>query len=150
MADDTMLRGHDLFATLTVDETDRVSSFSSVEAFSAHEVIFKAGQAPSHFYILMEGLVYLQLPGKLPEFSIPISKVEKGELFGISPLLKSSHYTSTARCYRDTKVQAIAAEPFREVLEHNAAAGMDIMTRIGRIYFARYLDIIGRLQNVVG
>ena len=149
MADDTMLKGHDLFASLNVDEMERVSSLSSVETFSEGEVIFRTDQAAHHFYILMEGLVYLQLSGELPEFSIPISKVEKGELFGISPLLKSSHYTSTARCFRDTKVMAIAAEPFREVLGGNSVAGMDIITRIGRIYFSRYLDVIARLQSVV-
>ena len=150
MADDTVLRGHDLFASLNVDEIDRVSSFSTVREFGEREVIFKSSQAASHFYILMDGLVYLQLPGALPEFSIPISKVEKGELFGISPLLKSPQYTSTARCFKDTKVLAVEAEPFRELLRHNCVAGMDIITRIGHIYFTRYLDVIGRLQAVVG
>jgi CRP-like cAMP-binding protein len=150
MADDTMLKGHDLFALLTVDEMDRVSAFSSVESFGAGEVIFKINQPASHFYVLMDGLVYLELPGELPEFSVPISKVENGELFGVSPLLRSTHYTSTARCMRDSRTLVVAAEPFREVLDANRVAGMDVITRIGRIYFKRYLDVIGRLRSVAG
>ena len=112
--------------------------------------IFESNQAASHFYILMDGLVYLQLPGNQPEFSIPISRVEKGELFGISSLLKSPRYTSTAQCYKNTKVLAVEAKPFGELLRQNCRVGVDIIARVADIYFTRYLNIIKRLQNVVG
>ena len=150
MADDTVLKGHDLFASLNVDEVNKVSSLSLVKEFREGEVVFESDRAASHFYILMDGLVYLQLPAESIEFSIPVSKVEKGELFGVSPLLKSSHYTLTAKCYADTRALAIEAKPFREILQHNCTAGMDIVTRVGSIYFARYVDVVRRLQNVVG
>ena len=150
MSNDTILKGHDLFASLNVDEMDRLSAFSSVREYRENEIVFENNQAASHFYILMDGLVYLQLPADLPEFSIPISKVEKGELFGISPLLKSPRYTLTAKCFQDTKALAVEAEPFREILQQNCRAGMDIITRVADIYFKRYLDLIERLQSVVG
>ena len=150
MTDDMVLKGHDLFASLNVDEIDRISAFSSVKDYRRRDVIFKSNQTASHFHILMEGSVYLMLPGERPEFNILISKVEKGELFGISPLLRSPCYTSTAQCFEDTKVLAVEAEPFRELLQHNCVAGMDIVTRVGHIYFTRYLDLIGRLQKAVG
>ena len=150
MSDDMVLKGHDVFASLTVDEIHDLSAFSSVKEFRELDVIFENNQEASHFYILMDGSVYLQLPGNLPEFSIPISKVEKGELFGISPLLRSPRYTSTAQCYKDTRVLAVEAKPFLELLHQNRLAGVDIITRIANIYFTRYLDLIKRFQNVVG
>ena len=149
MKNEMILKGHDVFASLNVDEISTLSTFSSVETFSAHDVIFETDQSATHFYILMEGLVYLQLPDDLPEFSVPISKVVKGELFGISPLLKSPCYTSTARCYEDTRVLAVEAKPFLEILQQNCRVGVGIITRVAHIYFTRYVDLIKRFQNVV-
>ena len=63
MSIDTILRGHELFASLNVDEMNELSSFSSVKDFNADETIFEYNSPSSHFYMLMEGLVYLQLPG---------------------------------------------------------------------------------------
>jgi CRP-like cAMP-binding protein len=131
-----------------VDEINRVSGFSSVRQYKKGDAIFEIDQPAAHFYILMEGLVYLQLPGEVPGFNVPVSKVEKGELFGISPLVQSPEYTSAAVCLADTKVLAVEAGPFLELLQQNCAAGMDIISRIGRIYFRRYLEVIRRLQRV--
>ena len=150
MSNDTILRGHEIFASLNVDEMDDLSSFSSIEEFGDREVIFECDQAGSHFYILMEGEVFLQLPAEPPEFSLAILKVEKGELFGISPLLRSPQYTLTAQCFKKTKALAIEAQPFLDLLRSNCPVGMDIMNRVANIYFSRYVDLIKRLQNVMG
>ena len=146
---DMMLKGHELFASLNGDEINQLSTFSSTKEFRADETIFKYNQVSSHFYMLMEGLVYLELPASSSEFSFAISKVEKGELFGISPLLKSPCYTSTAKCYRDTKVLSIEAKPFRELLQLNCQVGLNIINHVAHIYFTRYLDVIKKLQDVV-
>ena len=149
MGIDIMLKGHELFAALNVDEMNELSTFSSVKEFKADETIFEYNKASSHFYMLMEGLVYLQLPVKPRDFRFAISKVEKGELFGISSLLKSVRYTSTAQCYEDTKVLSIEAKPFRRLLQLNCPAGLDIVNQVAHIYFTRYLDVIKKLQDVV-
>ena len=149
MSIDTMLKGHELFASLNVDEMNQLSSFSFVKEFKANDTIFEYNQPSSHFYMLMEGLVYLQLPANPPEFNFTISKVKKGELFGISPLLKSQRYTSTAQCYKDTKVLSVEAKPFNEMLQVNCRAGMNIINRVAHIYFTRYVDVIKRLQDMV-
>ena len=149
MSIDMILKGHELFASLNVDEMNQLSTFSSVKEFRANQTIFEYNQPSSHFYMLMEGLVYLQLPVKPQDLRFAISKVEKGELFGISSLLKSLHYTSTAQCYENTKVLSIEAKPFRNLLQLNCPAGLDIINKVANIYFTRYLDLIKRLQDMV-
>lgn len=150
MSIDRMLRGNELFRSLNVDEVNRISSFSSVKEFGANETIFKYDQQSTHVYMLMDGSVYLQLPSTPPEFSLTIAKVEKGELFGLSPLLDSPRYTATAKCFTAAKVLSIEAKPFREILQKNYLVGMDVMGRVARIYFTRYIDLLRRLQEVVG
>ena len=146
---DKMLKGHELFASLNVDEVNKLSTFSSVKEYKADEMIFELNQSCSHFYMLMEGVVYLQLPANPPEFSFTVSKIEIGELFGLSPLLNSPRYTSTAKCYEKTKVLSIEAKPFRDLLLENCPAGLDIINRVARIYFTRYLEVLKRLQDVI-
>ncbi len=149
MGIDNMLKGHELFASLNVDEIDRLSAFSSIKEYVRDESIFTYDQASSHFYMLMEGTVYLQLPANPPEFSFAVSKIEKGELFGLSPLLNSPRYTSTARCFSPVEALSIEAKPFRDMLRENCPAGLDIINNVARIYFTRYLSVLQRLQDVV-
>ncbi|MBC8205017.1 cyclic nucleotide-binding domain-containing protein [bacterium] len=146
---DKILKGHELFATLTVDEVNRLSAFSSVKEFNAGETIYEYNQVSSHFYMLMEGKVYLMLPANPPDFCLAISKIEKGELFGISPLLDSPRYTAMAKCYEPTKVLSIEAKPFRKLLQTNCTAGLNIMNQVAHIYYSRYLDVLKRLHDVV-
>ncbi len=149
MTTETIVRGHELFSSLSPDEIDMLSTFSSRKTYAEGETLFEFNQSASHFFMLMKGLVYLELPANPPEFSVAISKVEKGELFGISPLLDSRRYTCAARCYEPSKVLSVEAAPFRRLLRTNRTAGLDIINKVARIYFARYIDMIRRLQDAV-
>jgi CRP-like cAMP-binding protein len=144
-----MLKGTELFGSLNVDEVHRVSTFSSMKEFKAGETVFTFNKSASHFYVLMEGTIYLQLPANPPEFNFAISKIEKGHLFGLSPLLDVPRYTSTAYCYEDVKVLCVEAKPFRELLRHNYTAGFPIINQVARVYFNRYMEVLKRLNDVV-
>jgi CRP-like cAMP-binding protein len=149
MSIDTMLKGHELFASLNVDEMNELSTFSSVKDYMAEDTIFEFNSPSTHFYMLMEGLVYLQLPVESEDTRFAISKIEQGELFGISSLLKSQRYTSTAVCHEDTRLLSIEAKPFHNLLQLNCPAGLDIINKVAHMYFTRYLDLIKKLQDVV-
>ncbi len=150
MSLEKVIKGHDLFQSLTVDEAHRLSDFSSMKEYQPDEFIFKFGGAGSHIYMLMKGAVYLRLPANPPEFSFVISKIEKGELFGLSPLLDSPRYTATAQCMEATEVLAIEAQPFREILKNNCPVGYDIINSVAHIYFTRYIEVLKSVQGVLG
>jgi len=150
MSIDKVIKGHDLFRSLTIDETHRISNFSSMKKYHPDEFIFKYGGVGSHIYMLMEGLVYLRLPANPPEFSFIISKIEKGELFGLSPLLDSPRYTASAQCMEATEVLVIEAQPFRDILINNCPVGFDIVNRVAHIYFTRYIEVLKSIQGVLG
>ncbi|MBU0982776.1 MAG: cyclic nucleotide-binding domain-containing protein [candidate division Zixibacteria bacterium] len=149
MSKNDTLKGHEIFKSLNVEETHKLSTFSSVKKFNTGENVFECGRPCTHVFMLMSGSVNLRLPGSPAEFSIVVSKVNKGELFGLSPLLDSKRYTTTAQCESDAEVLAIEAKPFRELLKGNCPVAMDVLNRTARIYFARYLDVLGNLQAVV-
>ena len=144
-----LLKGHDLFRALNVEEAHALSEFSSVREYKADEIIFKFNDAAGHVYMLMTGSVNLRLPNDPQEFSLVISTIEKGELFGLSPLLASTRYTATAQCSEATEVLSIEAKPFRELLQGNCPVGFNVMNQVAHIYFNRYINVLKSLQGVV-
>ena len=150
MSLDGILKGHELFRSLGVDQAHELSSFSSVKRFEANETVFWYNDAAGHIYMLMEGAVDLRLPADDQDFSLVISKIEKGELFGLSPLLDSPRYTATAQCGAATELLSIEAKPFRELLKRNCPVGFEIMNQVAHIYFNRYIEVLRKLHGVVG
>jgi len=150
MSVDGILKGHDLFRSLGVDQAHEISSFSSVKKFEANETVFSYNDPAGHIYMLMEGAVDLRLPSEGQDFSLVISKMEKGELFGLSPLLDSPRYTATAQCSAATELLSIEAKPLRELLKRNSLVGFEIMNQVAHIYFNRYIEVLKKLQGVVG
>ncbi|UCD17866.1 MAG: cyclic nucleotide-binding domain-containing protein [Candidatus Zixiibacteriota bacterium] len=144
-----MLRGHDIFQSLNLDETNEISSFSSVKKYRADETVFAFNDPAGHVYMLMAGSVYLRLPAKSSDLSLVISEVEKGELFGLSPLLDSPRYTATALCSETTELLSIEAKPLRELLKRNSHVGFNVMNQVAHIYFTRYINVLRNLQGVV-
>jgi signal-transduction protein with cAMP-binding, CBS, and nucleotidyltransferase domain len=149
MSVDRILKGHDLFRSLSVDEAHSIADISSVKMFDEDETVFNYDDPAAHVYMLMDGAVDLLLPAKSEHFNLIVSKIEIGELFGLSPLLDSQRYTASALCREQTELLSIEATPFRELIRGNSLAGFDMMNRVAHIYFNRYIDVLKSLQGVV-
>jgi len=149
MSIDGILKGHDLFRSLNFDQTHLISGFSSLKKIQGGEIIFQYGNPASHVFMLIDGTVSLRLPAESQDFSLVISKIEKGELFGLSPLLGSSRYTATGICNADSEILFIEAQPFLDLLKRNCPVGFNIMNQVAHIYFHRYINVLKNLQGVV-
>ncbi|MBL6975910.1 MAG: cyclic nucleotide-binding domain-containing protein [Deltaproteobacteria bacterium] len=144
-----MLKGHDLFRTLTVDNVGRINAFSSTKAFKKGDLVFRHEDKGAHVFIMLEGRIHLTLPAAVGKLKLIVTAVENGEFFGLSPLLGSERYTATALCLEPTRVLAIEADPFRAVLEENHLIGMEVMGMVARAYFSRYIETFGRIQHIL-
>ncbi len=149
MAVDRVIKGHALFTMFAPEEMDRLSDFSAVKKCRAGEVLFDLNQPATHVYMLMTGAVQLRLPAEAQGISFVVSDIERGELFGLSPLLESPRYTSTAICVEESDLLAIEGAPFREMLKGNCTIGYAIMNRVAHTFFHRYIDVLRNLQGVV-
>ena len=149
MSSGDTLRGHDLFRSLTVEEAHRLSSFSAVKEYDTDQTVFECGKMCTHIFMLMKGSISLNLPADPPDSGIVVSQIEVGELFGLSPLLDAPRYTTSAHCTGPTTVLAIEARPFRELLKGNSTVAIDVLNRVARIYYSRYLGVLRNLQAVV-
>ncbi len=145
----SILKGHELFLNLSVEEVDHISDFSERRGYDKGDTIFPQGQKAEKTYILLEGGVYLRLPASPDEFRIVVAKLDKDDLFGLSPLLGSERYTVEAQAAEDTELLAIDAQKFRKLLETSTTCGFYIMSEVAKVYFERYAELLKRLQNIV-
>jgi len=144
-----MLKGHELFQTLSFEEIDRINGFSTLRQLERGETVFTAGSTGSHFFVLLEGRLSLRLPAGGPEPGLVIGRVEKDDIFGLAPLLGAGKHTTTAECAERCTVLEIEAASLRALLEQNCLVGFQIMSVAAQAYFSRYTELLHRLQNVV-
>jgi len=144
-----MLKGHELFQSLSFEEVDRINSFSGLKDFAKDDRVFQSGTTGSHFFVLQEGCVNLRLPADAHEASIVVGRIEKGDIFGLAPLLGAGRHTTTAQCAEPCKVLAIEAGPLRTLLEQNSLVGLHIMRVVAQAYFTRYVETLQRVQKVI-
>ena len=144
-----MLKGHELFRSLSFEQVEKISSFSGLKEFHKDENVFKSGVLGSHIFVLQEGRVNLRLPADAHEASLVVGRIEKGDIFGLSPLLGTGRHTTTAKCAGHCKVLAIPVGPLRELLEQNSLVGLHIMTVAAQAYFTRYIETLNRVQKVI-
>ena len=149
MSETTMIKGHELFQSLSFEEVEQVSSFAGPKPYEKGGVVFRKGDRGSHFFIVLEGRVNLVLPSADNESQLVVGRLGKGDMLGLSPLLGSERYSATARCSEASTVLAVEIVPFRRLLEDNARVGLHIMNVVARAYFSRYIDTLARIQSIV-
>lgn len=144
-----LLTGHELFRSLRFEDVDRINSFSGLKDLDADAFVFERGMQGSHIYVLLEGQVHLRLPAGAHEASLGVGRIEKGEIFGLAPLLGAGRHLTSARCAEPCKVLAIEAAPLRELLEQEHAVGFHIMSMAAQAYFTRYVETLERVRKVI-
>ncbi len=128
---------------------DRISRFAERRACERNDVIFKHGEKAEKVYLLLEGSAHLGLPARPEEFLVLVSRVEKGDLFGLSSLLGSDRYILAAQCSEKSEVLLIDAKNLRNLLESDCIIGFSIMSEVARAYYDRYIALLNRLQSIV-
>ena len=83
MSVSTLLKGNQLFRSLSFEEVEQVSSFSAIKEFNKDETVFRSGSLGAHFFVLQEGRVDLRLPAEAHEASLTIGRINVGDLFGL-------------------------------------------------------------------
>ncbi len=146
---ETMIKGHELFQSLSFEEVEEVSTFAGPKHYEKDELVFRKGDRGSHFFIVLEGRVNLVLPSSDNVSQLVVGRLGRGDIFGLSPLLGSDRHMTVAKCSETSTVLAVEVTPFRKLLEHNPQVGLHMMTVMARAYFSRYVDTLGRIQGIV-
>lgn len=143
------LTGHELFQSLRFEDVDRINSFSGTKELRKDEVVFESGAVGSHVYVVLEGRISLRMPARANEACLAIGLIEKGEMFGLAPLLGAGRHVVRAQCVEPSHLLAIESAPLRELLENEPRIGFHVMKLAAQTYFSRYVASLERVQAVI-
>lgn len=144
-----MLTGHYFFSQFPPEEVDAISRFTSDRTIEKGDVICGIGQKATHAFILLDGEVELRLPSGSGEMGLMVSRVGRGEFFGLSAMLNHEHYTASAVGSKPSRVLFIESGPLMEMLNKSPLVGLKLMSIVARAYFDRYQKLIERVQKAL-
>ena len=144
-----MLTGHFFFSSFLPEDVAAISKFASARTLDKGEIIYGPDRKATHVFVLLDGQVELRLPSGTDEMGFLVSRVSKGEFFGVAPLLGGERYTTSARCTKASKVLFVEAKPLIDVLSGHPLIGLKMMSVVARAYFDRYQSLIDRVQRAL-
>lgn len=144
-----IVKGRDLFASLTAEEVDQVNRYTTVKKYDRGDVVYRSGSPANHLFILLKGRVLLRLPVQGEAVGLAFSKAEPGDFLGLAALAGFERYTVTASCLEPSEIQIIEVKHFRELLRANPSVGFQVMSAVAKSYCERSVSALQRLQTIV-
>jgi CRP-like cAMP-binding protein len=123
----------DLFAGVSQRFITRVANGAEEQSYTKNSVIFKKGEQASHFYVLVEGDVHIEIG----ETGGTLAVSRTGEVFGWSALVEPYRYTASARCIGDTRVIKISSDIVEAAIMEHPGEGLAILKNLTRIIAGR-------------
>jgi CRP-like cAMP-binding protein len=96
-----------IFHWLHEDELQKMLLISSIHHYENGEKIITQGEVGDCLYAVVNGNVEVSVKDKNNK-NMPISKIEKGEIFGESAIFLASKRTATVTCASDTIIMKIS------------------------------------------
>ena len=107
------LKQSDLFNGMSAEIIKHVLNISSREQYGSGSILFKGGDFPEYFFILIQGRVQLTFGESDKQVYIGSYR---GEFFGWSGLVGRSAYSASAECLESTDVLRIDQMRFFQLL----------------------------------
>lgn len=104
-----------IFREISPEELQDLLSVSVIEDYNRRDVLFLPGDARSHVYLVLEGIVKL---ARLSEDGreIIVATIEAGELFGELALVHDGEHDTMAEMMSKGKIAVISAREFEELV----------------------------------
>jgi CRP/FNR family transcriptional regulator, cyclic AMP receptor protein len=118
MIDIELLRGTELFATLSDGDLERVMASASSRELRRGDVIFQEADEPDHLYVVEDGRIAIaskSIDGRESVFAL----MERGELFGEMGLLDGLGRSAEARALEPSQITEIPYAPVRTIFEES-------------------------------
>ena len=119
------------FATAAMDISGKMS-------LNEGNILFSAGDAAGHFYVLLKGQVQLSLSKAGP---VVYQARHPGEIIGWSCLIGRETYSASAECTQATDLLRFDRESFLKALNKNPANEALLFRRLAEMLGNRLLEL---------
>ena len=87
--------------------------YEKIEDFVSGDIIFQEGQPGDAMYLVLKGLVNIQVKGK------SVAKIGPGDFFGEMSLIDDQFRSATATAMRNSQLVAVGEEQFFRMVKKN-------------------------------
>lgn len=137
------------FQDFKKDHLSKIEKLCHEEVYQAQDVIIKEGEGAKKLYILIEGVVAIQIQLKKYQDAIVSTIEKKGELFGWSAMVEPKCYTAAVKCLEKTKVLSICGWELEKLFEDDPAMGLAFMKKIASLIDNRLITMRKRLISSI-
>lgn len=131
-----ILAQHPFFEGLPAEYLKLITGCTKNVKFQAGAFVFRTGEEATHFYVLRQGKVALEIyaPQRPP---IMIETLEKGEMLGWSWLIPPYRWQFDARALEPIRALAIDGKCLRGKCDENHDLGYELLKRVTSIMYQR-------------
>ena len=129
-----------LFKRLTEKELQEVLALHRQHAYSEGDLVFSEGASADDLYIIIEGMVIMEMkhavyPGWIQKATVEV--LRHGDTFGWSSVLGSHVFTMTAKAMEPSKVITIDGTYLHRLLDQHPDIGYKVMLGLVEVASAR-------------
>ncbi|MDQ6961270.1 MAG: cyclic nucleotide-binding domain-containing protein, partial [Mariprofundaceae bacterium] len=106
-----------IFSELKQDIRENLAHHISITHLTEKEILFKAGDQPTHVYTVISGQIGLFL--NIDDQSVPFKRINAHATLGETAIMNQNKRTITAMALQDSYLLSINAETFLELHEKN-------------------------------
>jgi len=143
-----LLADHEFFKGLQASYLERLASHVILESFPAGEYVFRAGSQATHFYLIRQGQVALEVFEPHRGGAIVLHTIDCHGVLGCSWLVPPYQWRFDARAVQLTRVLAIDAAAFREAIESDHEFGYDVLKRFLAVFTGRLSAVLLQLSDM--
>lgn len=122
-----LIATHPFLEHLSHNHLDMLAELARPARFELDEVVFRIGDESRQFYLLLSGLVALEVPSPVRTFRI--QTVGEGDELGWSSLLSSGRKQFQARCVDPARAIVFDGDQIRSLCDRDHSFGYAIMAR---------------------
>jgi len=111
-----LIRGADLFKSLTDGELKQITEECRLEAFPRSQHLFREGDAGNHLYVFIDGEAAVQLKGE-DGSAVTLAVLRRGDVVGEMALFTGEPRKASAVALTDVQVARIDKSSIAELLE---------------------------------
>ncbi|MBI3694672.1 MAG: cyclic nucleotide-binding domain-containing protein [Acidobacteria bacterium] len=126
----------------------RLSACGRLVSLAEDEVVFRAHEPSSHFYLLLTGSVFVEV--RTPVHAICVQAVHPGEAFGWSSLLPSHQTMFQVRAQEASTAVCLDGEQLMAACEQDPSLGYQILRRLMEVVSRRLEATERRLAEFWG
>jgi len=141
--------GSGILASLTDDQMAKLEPHAREVSVDMDQVLFRADEAADQFYVVVSGLITLELEVAAGP-SMIVGSVGEGDLLGLSWLFPPFVWKWTARATAPTELLAFDAAGVRELMDADHELGYQIARAVAAQMKSRLTGVRLQLMDLYG